>query len=328
MVDSGLLKRAVALASRAPSLHNSQPWTWVAHRGALTLHLDRSRIVTHTDEAGRQALISCGVMLDHLRVAMAAAGWRAVIDRFPDDGSPELLARVAFVPAEATDTDRGRADAILIRRTDRLPFFAPTGWEVVDQAVQDLLDGPLGVDPAPVLLDTLEEESAPQLARASALARSIRRFDVGYQNDLDWWTTAFEYPEGIPRSALISVSESDRVEVNRTFPAVDGGPHRDKPDRDRARILVLSTPADTAADALAAGEALSRILLEYTVAGMATCPVTHVTELPEVREIVVAVAALPTVPQALIRVGRAPTAMTRPAATPRRPVAEILRFDD
>ncbi|HSA42034.1 MAG TPA: NAD(P)H nitroreductase, partial [Mycobacterium sp.] len=94
MVDSSVLSRAVSLASRAPSLHNTQPWRWVAYRGTLALHLDRRRIVTNTDDAGRQALISCGVMLDHLRVAMAAAGWRSSIHRFPNDRAHDLLATV------------------------------------------------------------------------------------------------------------------------------------------------------------------------------------------------------------------------------------------
>ncbi|BBY98524.1 Acg family FMN-binding oxidoreductase [Mycolicibacterium fallax] len=327
MVDSSVLSRAVSLASRAPSLHNTQPWRWVAYRGTLALHLDRRRIVTNTDDAGRQALISCGVMLDHLRVAMAAAGWRSSIHRFPNDRDPDLLATVSFTAADPEPTDLARADAILHRRTDRLPLLAPTDWTIVEAAVQDLLDGPDGVDPAPALLDTLAEELRPDLSRAASLTEAIRRFDSAYQRDLDWWTTPFEYTEGIPRTALTSVDESDRVEVNRSFPVEGRGHRRPGVGEDQAQILLLSTGGDTAADALGAGEALSRVLLECTVAGLATCPVTHVTELPEVRSAIAAVTAVDTVPQALIRVGQIPGALTEnPAITPRRPVAEILRF--
>jgi hypothetical protein len=187
--------------------------------------------------------------------------------------------------------------------------------------------GPDGVDPAPALLDTLAEELRPDLSRAASLTEAIRRFDSAYQRDLDWWTTPFEYTEGIPRTALTSVDESDRVEVNRSFPVEGRGHRRPGVGEDQAQILLLSTGGDTAADALGAGEALSRVLLECTVAGLATCPVTHVTELPEVRSAIAAVTAVDTVPQALIRVGQIPGALTEnPAITPRRPVAEILRF--
>jgi len=34
MFDSAIITNAVHLASRAPSLHNTQPWRWVADHGA------------------------------------------------------------------------------------------------------------------------------------------------------------------------------------------------------------------------------------------------------------------------------------------------------
>ena len=79
-VPTDILERTVALACRAPSYHNSQPWHWVADRDRLHLYLDPDRVV-QTDLTERQALISCGAVLDHLRVAMAAAGWETMIDR-------------------------------------------------------------------------------------------------------------------------------------------------------------------------------------------------------------------------------------------------------
>ena len=82
-VETDIIKDAVQIACRAPSLHNSQPWQWVFNRGQLRLFLDPSRVMD-TDHSAREALISCGAALDHLRVAMAAAGWQSHIDRFPE----------------------------------------------------------------------------------------------------------------------------------------------------------------------------------------------------------------------------------------------------
>lgn len=74
MLDVAMFKNAVELACRAPSLHNSQPWRWVAAGAGLQLHADPSRIGHHIDSTGREVIISCGVVLDHLRVAVGAGG--------------------------------------------------------------------------------------------------------------------------------------------------------------------------------------------------------------------------------------------------------------
>ena len=83
LVDIDILRAAVQLACRAPSLHNSQPWQWVAEGVGLHLYVDRSRILPSTDKSGREAHIGCGAVLDHLRVAMRAAGWTQTSTDFP-----------------------------------------------------------------------------------------------------------------------------------------------------------------------------------------------------------------------------------------------------
>ena len=121
MLLEEVVKSAVLLACRAPSVHNSQPWLWVYEDATLQLFHDPRRRVRNADRCGQEAIISCGVVLDHLRVAMAAGGWQAQIDRFPDPNNPDHLASVRFGPLEfVTDTQRQRADAVLQRRTDRL----------------------------------------------------------------------------------------------------------------------------------------------------------------------------------------------------------------
>ena len=46
MVNTEVIKKAVQLACRAPSLHNSQPWHWVAEDGTVQLYLDKERSCT------------------------------------------------------------------------------------------------------------------------------------------------------------------------------------------------------------------------------------------------------------------------------------------
>jgi hypothetical protein len=125
-VELGVIAKAVELACRAPSLHNSQPWRWVASKTGVDLFADPHRVVRSSDSSGREALIGCGAALDHFRVAMAAAGWNTTVEQFPNPDKLDHVASISFTPLEfVTQVWRERADAILHRRTDRLPLRAP-----------------------------------------------------------------------------------------------------------------------------------------------------------------------------------------------------------
>lgn len=88
-----------------------------------------------------EVLISCGAVLDHFRVAMQAAGWTINIDRFPNPNNLDHLAAIDFTPLSfVTDAHRARADAIGRRRTDRLPFAAPTDWKLFESMLRSTAD--------------------------------------------------------------------------------------------------------------------------------------------------------------------------------------------
>lgn len=318
-VDAEVLTEAVRLACRAPSLHNSQPWRWVVTRGRLELFLDPTRAV-HGDQSAREALISCGAVLDHIRVAMAAAGFTAEVERFPDPECPEQLASIGFAKGgRVSDVQRYRANAILLRRTDRLPFMAPSNWEPFEAVLR-------GGVAEPVRLCVLGEEVRAKLAEASQLSEALRMYDAAYHAEINWWTAPFEVWDGIPQSALVSAAESDRVDIGRAFPVTRNRERRVEVGDDHAKIVLLSTATDDPSDTLACGEALSAVLLECTMAGLATCPVTHVTEVAAARAMLAGLAGRDDLPQVLIRIGGTPALEKTPEPTPRRPLAEVLHF--
>ncbi len=320
-MDPEVIGSAVMLACRAPSLHNSQPWRWVAEGGLLHLFTDADRLVHATDSTGREMMLSCGAVLDHLRVAMAAVGWDTAVERFPDPRRPDHLATCEFNPAPlVADVHRERADAILRRRTDRLPFAAPTGWEALERLLRS------AVVNDDVVVDVVPDAARPQLAEASRLTEKLRRLDTSYQSELRWWTSPFELEQGVPRSALVSASEADRVDVARDFPPSGRGERRPEVRYDHSKILVLSTRDDARSEVLRCGEALSSVLLEATMARMATCTLTHMTEVTPSREIIRGLTGQVALPQLLIRVGRTPAKGQHFPATPRRPLTEVLEF--
>lgn len=321
LVNIDILRAAVQLACRAPSLHNSQPWQWVAEGAGLDLYVDHSRILPSTDKSGREAYISCGAMLDHLRVAIAAAGWTANVDRFPDRNNLDHLASLDFSPmSRVSDQHRHRANAIRHRRTDRLPLAAPRNWASFEPLLRN------AVDAKAVHLDVIAEERRSELARASRLTESLRLYDSSYHTELNWWTGHFENSDGIPRSSLVSAAENDRVDVGRTFPV---SAHNERPvgiGQDQSTVLVLSTDEDTRADALRCGEALSAVLLECTLTGLATCTLSHLTELQTSRRLIGTLTGRAAMPQLLIRVGEAHVLSGVPPMAPRRPLHEVLKF--
>ena len=99
MPSDDVIKDAVALACRAPSLHNSQPWRWIKQGESLDLFGDPDRILPSTDSFGRQMIISCGVALNHVQAAFAAAGWTTSVQRIPNPNDPKHLARLSFRPS-------------------------------------------------------------------------------------------------------------------------------------------------------------------------------------------------------------------------------------
>jgi hypothetical protein len=288
---------------------------------AVHLFVDRRRTVPATDHSGREAIISCGTVLDHLRVAMTAAHWQTNITRFPNPNNPDHLATVEFSPIEyVTAAQRDRAQAILQRRTDRLPFDRPTYWDLFEPVLRSTVDEDVA------MLDVLTDDQRPRLVEASQFSEALRRDDSSYHAELEWWTSPFASADGVPPSALASDTERIRVDVGREFPVRSRQDRRSEIAADWSKILVLSTPEDTRADVLKCGEVLSTVLLECTMAGMATCTLTHLIESSEGRNILHNLIGQRGEPQVLIRVGITPPIGDLPAPTPRRPLDSVLEI--
>ncbi|MBW0271681.1 hypothetical protein ATM97_13060 [Nocardia sp. MH4] len=316
--DHPTVRAAIRLGCRAPSVHNTQPWRWIFDGTTLELCRDTTRGLTAADPTGRQAVISCGAVLHHVRTAFAAAHWHTDVTRLPEPDRPDLLARVRFQPwPDPPIGELRRAEAIDRRYTDRLPMAAPIGLSSVMSTIGAL------VAPHDLDVDLLPEDSRPRMTTASEQASALRQYDRQYQAELRWWAGHSDQPDGVPPTALPSESELARVGVARAFPAPGRSARRGDLDDDHARLAVLTTGAESPLDWLRAGEALSAVLLECTASGLSTCALTHITELAANRRLLAGLAGRPGVPQVVVRIGIAPVDVRRPP-TPRRPLAEVL----
>ena len=93
------------------------------------------------------------------------------------------------------------------------------------------------------------------------------------------------------------------------------------------RALVTPEGVDLRIVLADAGARLSAFLLDATMAGLATCTLTHITELAASRDIVAGLIGhhrQDITPQVLVRIGRAPSIEDVPPPTPRRPVHDVF----
>lgn len=120
---------AVAHAILAPSELNSQPWSFRAcvdgdiGAARIELGLDRTRLLTHVDPAGREAVLACGAALLNLRLALRGAELGSSVQLCPDPALHDLLA-VLNVRGRTRERaeDRPLREAIPQRGTRRAPF--------------------------------------------------------------------------------------------------------------------------------------------------------------------------------------------------------------
>ncbi len=127
--DPETLRAVLTLATKAPSVNNSQPWRWRVGPNSLHLYADAGHHLPRADPDRRDLLLSCGSALHHCTVGLAAMGWLATIDRLPDPADPDHLAAIEMVRQPPGELDVMLAAAIGRRRTDRRNYHSwPVPW--------------------------------------------------------------------------------------------------------------------------------------------------------------------------------------------------------
>ncbi|MGQ4615977.1 Acg family FMN-binding oxidoreductase [Nocardia sp. R7R-8] len=316
--DPEALRSALALASRAPSVHNTQPWLWRLGHETVHLFADESRRLPHTDPDGRDLVLSCGAALHHLRVAARAEGWETVMHRLPNPAVPEHLAAIEFRPTTCTPADVELARAISMRSTDRRRY---SSWEVPAAYIQAVIAA--GAATGVLVHDVDAEPARTRLLRTFERAAWHHARDVSYGAELAQWSGRHAAPQGVPARNAVLTDDDPAV---RPF-SNPGLPQAVVRDIDAAdRMMLLSTSGDDRLSQLRAGEAASAVLLTATTLGLATCPLTEPMELTETRRRIRADVLDDTgYPQIIVRIGFAIPGADPVPATPRRPLDEVVR---
>jgi len=317
--DRETVRAALDIARRAPSVHNTQPWRWVIADHSVHLFADRSRQLAVIDHDGRELTISCGAALHHARTAFRALGWRPTVHRLPNPADRDHLAAVELTPLSRVDGHvLTLVEASASRRTDRRPFLeSALSLPLLDQLVGAVRAEQVEIVP---LTDPIRRR---ETMIALAHADSVERGNPMYRAEIAEWTGArIGAVQGVPARNIPAASRYRRGMPGREFGL---GELISPPIDDGALLCVLATTTDTTLDWLRTGEALSAFLLAATRAGLATCPLSQVTEQPVVRN-AVRLSALDKAgqPQIVVRVGWPVTAEFPGVAAPRRPLDDVL----
>jgi nitroreductase len=319
--DHETIHAVLSLATRAPSIHNSQPWRWRFGEQSLHLYADKSMHLPNTDPDGRELMLSCGAALHHCVVALAALGWQVKVHRFPNPAEPDHVAAVEVYRHPASDLDITLAAAIPRRRTDRRHYSTwsvPTG----DIAI-------MGARAARAGVMLRQVASLPKLQRIVAQAASQHATNPDYLTELATWSGRHASTVGVPAHSAPR-SDSTAVLPGRAFAAVAlAEPPDDESADDEAVVLALGTTDDDQLARLRAGEATSLVLLTATALGLASCPVMEPLEIDETREAIrTDVFGTSGYPQMLLRVGWAPVNAEPLPSTPRRALADVVEWLD
>lgn len=317
--DGATLRTVLTLATRAPSIHNTQPWRWRVGATSLDLFCEPQMQLPNTDPDGRDLIISCGIALNHCVVALAAMGWQAKVNRFPDPHDPRHLATIEVQPHHPDQTDIALASAIPRRRTDRRAYssWPVPGGDIALMAARGARYG--------VMLRQVDSVKHMK----SIVAQAVRSHlgNAEYLRELTTWTGRYGSVAGVPARNTPPSEPSAPIPARLLAGPGLTQPSGISPADDSAALLALGTENDDRLARLRAGEATSIVLLTATAMGLACCPITEPLEIAETRAAVRAdVFGTSGHPQMLLRVGWAPINADPLPSTPRRRLARVVEW--
>ncbi|MGW5718579.1 Acg family FMN-binding oxidoreductase [Amycolatopsis sp. NPDC003865] len=306
----GVLARAV---SRAPSVHNSQPWQLLV-RGTEVDLLERREVrLRRHDPFGRDRLLSCGAAVTNLELAVRALGRDCHVD-LRDRGDVVATATIGR-PRAASARAYALYQAIGRRRSHRHRFFHGRVSAEVRAAVAAAGETAGVHVVVPGHLD--------KLAELLGFATRVLRADLGYQRELRLWiahTHGWDaIGDGIAEEALSAEALPVAGLVREDTPVPDDAVLADRLAAEN--LLVFCTDDDSRLDRLAAGAALERSWLTAASKALAGSVLTQPLQLTGFRARLVSELALPGLPQAIFRFGY-PAVPAAPS--PRLPLGELF----
>lgn len=317
------LKEILRYASRAPSVHNAQPWRVIVQSDGTIAVFERAELrLPAADPTGRGSFMALGAFVENLSDAARATGQDASVAAFPS-GTSGPVAAIRLERVHALHHDSAALDAIERRSTNR-SLFTPLA-DSEDVARRLGMNGSRG---ATVIM----VQDPARLDRLAELIREGTR--IAYQNKpfcvehAAWlrsnWTRRKDgipgYAVGIPpllSLALPTIIRHKDVSAMRADMEY-------KKARSTNLFAIVSADEESPRGWFAAGRRLQRLLLDATRLGIESSPNAAPIEMGNLVEYVRRLPGVSGHPQLLVRLGRA--AQIR-RLTPRRPLEDFVTWE-
>ncbi|WP_206797078.1 nitroreductase family protein [Amycolatopsis sp. MtRt-6] len=312
LLDPDQVKSVISAATLAPSTHNTQPWRFRCTPAGLELHADPGRALPAADADRRELLLSCGAALFNLRTAIHALGAHPATTLLPRRDDPTLLAVVRPYAARKPDPRLVRlADAIPRRHTNRTPFETAAVPAPVVAELRHAAEVEQAWLPR---LSAQQLEGLRELVHKSHLAQTA---DPAFLAEWQYWTARDRSSrDGVPEYAAGAMPSDNGGWVLRDF----GSKQRDRTGDTEPLVVVIGSFDDTRADRIRAGQAMQRVLLTATAAGLDASFISQPVEVPGVRAELRQLLGGGLWPQIVLRLGHgAPVPWT-----PRRSLDDVL----
>lgn len=309
---SDQLEAMLNWAVLAPSVLNTQPWTFVVEDDAVLVFADRARQLQRLDPDGRELAVSCGAALFNLRLAARHFGFATVVDRLPDPEQPDLFARLRLAGSvPATDAQDLLFREIKHRKTNRRPFAE---MPVPEGLLRELRAA--AEEEGAHLLAVTEEMQKAEIGALVAAGIRAQGADADTSAEIQRWLRPNRDPrrDGVPDREQAGW---DRVSYLRSDAAIYAR-QIERLAATAPALLVLGTATDTPLDWLRAGEALQHVLLAAARHDVSASYLNQPVEVPPLREQLADLAG-GAHPQVLFRVGYT----VETSGTPRRSVSDV-----
>jgi Nitroreductase family len=318
-----IARYVVTEAIWAPSVHNTQPWRFMADGPQISLYADADRDLPVADPDGREMMISCGAALFNVRLALRSLGYIPETRVRPDPAQPTLVAQVSWRErAPVSGFEQLLAGQVRRRRTHRGAFDPePLPHDLLGALRRNALRD--GV----ALRIVADDRRRALLAATVETAERELRLDGERVRELARWAPAPGHArdDGVPATSYPARAEH----TDPYFPGRDfahghgwGMPPLSSARAPRAAGVVglLTTAADRPVDWVNAGQALQRILLTASTCGAAVALHSQPVELPWLREFIRIKLSDGAYPHLVLRIGM----VIQAAVSVRRDPDEVL----
>ncbi|NAS24527.1 CBS domain-containing protein [Herbidospora sp. NEAU-GS84] len=313
------LETVVEAATWAPSIHNSQPWSFAIAGKEISLRADADRRLPVSDPQGRQLTISCGAALFNMRTVVRAMGHQPQVRTLPDPDRPGLVATVRVGPAEPPCEEvRIVREEIPRRRTHRGGFAErPVPDDLIDSltalaAMQNVRLIPFR-SPGDVRI----------LGALTTVAQELQERDPEFELEMIRWGLRPGSPrrDGVPADAYPRRTPESHPEFpQRDYSRGQGWGTEDEPAGVTGVVAAITTTGDERIDWVQAGQALESILLYASSRGVQAAFHTQLLEYPQLRDFLRQKLCSGEYPQVVLRLGY-PLGTT---LSYRRPLVEVL----